>query len=265
MKRWLALAIGLLVASVAPSWAVEPDAAGRFEKEELPNLDSSWLGSVIYYREIGTDSGMLAVEIKGERITYLDVPVETWEELKAAESAGRFYGERIKQKYERVQGDPLWMKFKSEESGLLQASVRCAFNEECETLILEALGEAKRSIYIAAYAFTRTKIAGALVQARRRGIDVRIKMDSRQAEYPLAQRRVDFLQRNGIPVTLIQMEGDHAAMHNKFMVIDEQRVITGSFNYTTTAVLASWENVLQVDSPEIASRYRAYWDDIFSN
>ncbi len=91
-----------------------------------------------------------------------------------------------------------------------------------------------------------------------------MKMDARQAEYPLAARQIEYLQRRGVPVTRITMRGEYSAMHNKFMVVDGRYVIAGSYNFTTTAGAANWENVVWMDSPEIASRYAQAWERITS-
>jgi len=245
--------------------AAEPFSSDAYEREDLPDLRSSWIGGLTYYREKGGDSGMLVVQIKGKTVTYLDVPETLWQEFRQADSPGSLYGKRVKNRFERIEGDPLWMKIDTAPPETLMAPVTCAFNEECETVIVQALAEAEHSIRMAAYAFTRTRIARALVEARRRGVDIRIKMDAEQARYPLAAQTIDWLRRQDIPLTLITMTGDYAAMHNKFIVIDGRTVLTGSFNYTTTAALANWENLVRIDSPEIAASFLSYWEVIASH
>lgn len=245
--------------------AADPSIPDLYERQELPNLDSSWISGLTYYLEKGGDSGMLVVELKGQKITYLDVPLALWQEFQQTDSPGSLYGKKVKNKFERVEGDPLWMRYDAAPPEILSAQVTCSFNEECETVVVESLAEARTSVKVAAYAFTRSRIARAMVEARERGVDIQVKMDSQQAEYPLAVRTIEWLRSKGIPVTLITMSGDYAAMHNKFIVIDEKVVLTGSFNFTTTAVTANWENMLRVDSPEIAARFLAYWEVIASN
>ena len=261
-KRWVLSVLALLALVAA---AAEPMASDLYEREALPNLQSSWISSLTYYREKGGDSGMLVVELEGKKITYLDVPEALWQEFRQTDSPGSLYGKRVKNKFERVEGDPLWMRYDAAPPEVLTAQVTCAFNEECETVIVQALAEAQTTVRVAAYAFTRSRIARAMVEARQRGVDIQIKMDLQQAEYPLAVRTIEWLRRQDIPVTLITMTGDYAAMHNKFMVIDDRVVLTGSFNYTTTAVTANWENLVRIDSPEIAARYAAYWNVIAGN
>lgn len=64
-----------------------------------------------------------------------------------------------------------------------------------------------------------------------------------------------FLVNAGIP-TLI--DAQHAIAHNKVMVIDEQTVITGSFNFTKAAEEKNAENLLILtEAPELAKVYAA--------
>jgi phosphatidylserine/phosphatidylglycerophosphate/cardiolipin synthase-like enzyme len=48
-------------------------------------------------------------------------------------------------------------------------------------------------------------------------------------------------------------------------VIDGRWVLAGSFNFTTTAQVSNWENILFLDSDEVAAQYRAAWEGIVSD
>ena len=60
------------------------------------------------------------------------------------------------------------------------------------------------------------------------------------------------------------MSGKYAKMHNKFTVIDGKRVLTGSYNYTTSASTWSYENLVLLDSAEIADAFAAEFKKIIS-
>lgn len=245
-------------------WLAAAQDAPRMVEDTFDTSQSSWIEGAWYRSEVGAHVGSMVIQLDGEKVTYLDVPAETWMEFKRSESAGRFFTEHIKGKFERVQGDAARAPGAVPSGPPVSAQVVCAFNEDCEPLILEYIDGARETIRMAAYAFTRTRIAAALVSAKTRGVDVRVKMDDRQAEYPLAAKQIEYLGRNGIPVERIRTQGDYSAMHNKFLVIDSRYVIAGSYNYTTTAGAANWENVVWVDSPAIAAQYDAAWGQIRS-
>ena len=50
-----------------------------------------------------------------------------------------------------------------------------------------------------------------------------------------------------------------AIAHNKVIIIDGRTVITGSFNFTKSADERKAENVVVLDSPELASWFAANW------
>lgn len=65
------------------------------------------------------------------------------------------------------------------------------------------------------------------------------------------------LKAAGLHVGIDKMPG---IAHNKVMVIDKHKVITGSFNFTIAADTRNAENVLLIDDLNIASLYLANWE-----
>jgi len=47
--------------------------------------------------------------------------------------------------------------------------------------------------------------------------------------------------------------------HNKVMIIDRKKVITGSFNFTNAADNRNAENVLLIEDSELAATYIDNW------
>jgi phosphatidylserine/phosphatidylglycerophosphate/cardiolipin synthase-like enzyme len=52
-------------------------------------------------------------------------------------------------------------------------------------------------------------------------------------------------------------------MHNKVMIVDDHLVLTGSYNFSENAE-ANDENMLLIDSTEIAQAYTAYFETLFA-
>jgi phosphatidylserine/phosphatidylglycerophosphate/cardiolipin synthase-like enzyme len=245
-------------------WAAQAGAAAVVEEIAV---DSTWVKTAAFEREAGAADGTLRVRLGDDpvAIRYFEVPVEVWAEFKAAESKGAYYTANIRQRYERQYGRSRQEVFDSPIPVQTRINALCAFNEECEDVILQAIADSQESIWVAAYAFTRTRIAAALVQAQRRGVRIAVKMDAKQAEFPGARKLIDWLRKEGIPVTLIRVTGEYAAMHNKFMVFDLSRVVTGSYNFTTVAQVSNWENLVWLDSADMAEQYKQAWDAIVSD
>ena len=74
----------------------------------------------------------------------------------------------------------------AEEALLLNArgTIQLAFTpgDDVAGLIVAAIGKARRQVLVQTYSFTHQDIAQALVNARRRGIDVQVIADQRQME-----------------------------------------------------------------------------------
>ena len=97
-------------------------------------------------------------------------------------------------------------------------------------LVLKSINSAKKSICMATYSFTSKPVSEAILVAKKRGVDVRVVSDEKANDRKYTAAR--FLANQGVNVRL---NGNYAIMHNKFIVIDNQTVETGSFNYSAEA------------------------------
>jgi len=130
-------------------------------------------------------------------------------------------------------------------------------NGGCTQAVVETLNGAKKTILVQAYSFTSTPIAKALVDAKKRGVDVRVILDKSQRTERYSG--ATFLTNGGVPTFI---DATHKIAHNKVMVIDDQEVITGSFNFTKSAEAGNAENVLLIlHAPELAARYSQNWHE----
>lgn len=126
-------------------------------------------------------------------------------------------------------------------------------------IILDAIGNAKRSVLVAAYVFTSRHVAEALTDAHRRGVRVMVVAD---AKSNLKGSALPYLADAGIPVRL---NDKYQILHHKFMVIDGTDLQLGSFNYSASAYSGNAENVLYFrNAPDLAKTYAAEWETLFS-
>jgi phosphatidylserine/phosphatidylglycerophosphate/cardiolipin synthase-like enzyme len=130
-----------------------------------------------------------------------------------------------------------------------EAAVYFSPNGGCTETVVSALNQAKQTVLVQAYSFTSAPIAKALVDAHKRGVTVKVILDKSQKTEKYSDG--DFLAHAEIPVLIDEA---HAIAHNKVMVIDGQIVITGSFNFTKAAEEHNAENLLVLNSPELAKR-----------
>mgnify|MGYP001024060580 CR=1 FL=1 len=115
-------------------------------------------------------------------------------------------------------------------------------------IVLMAIKESKKSMHIAAYQFTEKEILQAIIDQNKKGVDVSVILDK-------TQKNGDFqkmLVKNKIKC---KIDAKHKIMHHKFIIIDENAVQTGSFNYTNNAVKFNAENAIYISDKNIAKKY----------
>jgi phosphatidylserine/phosphatidylglycerophosphate/cardiolipin synthase-like enzyme len=124
----------------------------------------------------------------------------------------------------------------------------------CTENIVEQINAAKSEILVQAYSFTSAPIAKALTNAFKRGVKVQVILDKSQRSEKYTS--ATFISNAGIPTFI---DDKHAIAHNKIMIIDNETVITGSFNFTKAAEEKNAENVLVIKSKELAKVYMDNW------
>lgn len=136
-------------------------------------------------------------------------------------------------------------------------SIEVAFSPRggATAAIVAALAEAKKTILVSAFSFTSKDIAEALLAAKKRRVDVKLVLDKSQMTQKYSSST--FFINQGFD---IRIDAKHAIFHNKFIVIDDKTVITGSFNFTKAAEHKNAENVLIIrNNPVLAKRYSNNW------
>ena len=93
------------------------------------------------------------------------------------------------------------------------------------------IAKAKKTLDLSIFSFTNDDLANEIIAAHKRGVQVRIITDDEamKGKGADAQRCAD----EGIAVRTDSEEKFH--MHNKFMIVDQTFLVTGSFNWTFQA------------------------------
>lgn len=129
-------------------------------------------------------------------------------------------------------------------------------NHNCQERLIHEIDNAQTEILVMCYNFNHKKIAEALIRAKNRGVVVAIVADKTQRDH--SQSQVPLLRRENIPV---YSDDSVAIAHNKVLVIDDKTTVTGSFNLTDSAQRRNAENLLFIESKELAQQYKSYWQD----
>ena len=138
-------------------------------------------------------------------------------------------------------------------------TIEVAFSpdEGGERLVIKVIGSARREIRLLSYSFTSAPVARALVDARKRGVDIKIVADQKnntsEDRSGKARAALSLLSEAGADVRLISVYPIH---HDKVLIADGETVELGSFNYSDAAAHRNSENVLvNWKNPQLAKVY----------
>ena len=129
--------------------------------------------------------------------------------------------------------------------------------QSCLPKVIKYIDNAKASILLLGYSFTSKPITQALIQAKKRGVKVRIILDHSQQYQKYSKEVIQILFNNHM-----DMKFDHSVKiaHNKVLVIDSLQTVTGSYNWTHSAEFKNAENLVFIKSQEVAKKYATYFE-----
>ncbi|MDX2165035.1 MAG: phospholipase D family protein [Gammaproteobacteria bacterium] len=128
--------------------------------------------------------------------------------------------------------------------------------QNCTQQIVDVIDNTQKILLIQAYQFTSPSISKAVVLAKHRGVDVKLILDKSQysqGKYCSAL----FFAHEGVPVWIDYRPN---IAHNKIMVSDNTKIVTGSFNFSKNAQAHNAENMLIITNPQLASKYTRNFD-----
>ena len=137
--------------------------------------------------------------------------------------------------------------------------IRFSPDDGIDDMIEKLIAAANESVYMLAYSFASRDIAERLQDADKNGLDVIVVCEDSKAYTdgggqcgPLSEAGMQ-VYVDGYPDTL---------MHEKVIILDDKVVIAGSYNFTRSADKRNDEQVLVIQSPEIADLFLGEFDKI---
>ena len=127
-------------------------------------------------------------------------------------------------------------------------------------LILKEIKNAKSQIYLSAFFLTDKEIIIELINAKKRGVSVLVLMDA--VGMINFKTRLNALKEAKIPTITENWGGKN---HEKTVMIDSEKLIIGSANFSKSAYTKNDENVILIKNPEIAKFYKNYYLSLFNS
>lgn len=130
--------------------------------------------------------------------------------------------------------------------------------DNCSQQVIELLKTAKSSIRFMAFSFTQQEIAAIIIQQAISGIDIQGVIESQMSvtSYSVYD---ELLEAN---INVIK-DKNPDAMHHKIIIIDDEIVLLGSYNFTRNGDLMNDENLLIIHNKEIAGMYLFEFEKIW--
>lgn len=128
---------------------------------------------------------------------------------------------------------------------------------EADDAVVALLDGAQQTASLALFEFDRVPIVDAAVRAAERGVTVRFAGDGDELHDDGYER----LLAAGVDLVL-RKPGDRI-MHNKFGVFDDRIVVTGSMNFSQNGLLRNNNNLMVLDSAELAAVYNAEFAQMY--
>jgi phosphatidylserine/phosphatidylglycerophosphate/cardiolipin synthase-like enzyme len=133
-------------------------------------------------------------------------------------------------------------------------------DDGCADKLVKLILGARQSVRFLAFSFTSDELADAIIERIEAGVDAVGVMEETQVK---SNSGTEFnrLRSAGAKVRL---DGNPRNMHHKVLIIDEQVVVFGSYNFSFFAESRNDENLLIAYDPQIAAQYLAEFEKVFA-
>jgi len=134
-------------------------------------------------------------------------------------------------------------------------------DDDTQDAFLNFIKTAKVKVRLADYSFNLEPLVQLLIQQKNAGVDVQLVLDSSQATGTTEKPVIDQLKQAGVSM-VIGTSSLRKIMHNKFTIIDDEWVQSGSWNYTAAA--SQEDNFFDIEhSPDRAQKFTMYWQKMW--
>lgn len=138
-------------------------------------------------------------------------------------------------------------------------------DENIEKVIIENIRKAKRELSIAVAWFTSKTLMDELSNAKKRGVHIKIIISDNETNNRYIHKLISVCSI--VKAVIIPEKGNKGyknLMHNKYCIIDNKKVIDGSYNWSNNAKY-NLEHVIVIENRTVAKMYQNNFDKIYNN
>lgn len=107
--------------------------------------------------------------------------------------------------------------------------------DDIQTRLLDEVSKAEKSIYMMIYGFHLPSLTDLLIQKHKEGVLVQCVLDFSQSKGTAEKVEVQRLIDVGVDVVVGTSPMAHQIMHEKLLIIDMVKTISGSYNFSLSA------------------------------
>lgn len=137
-------------------------------------------------------------------------------------------------------------------------TISALFSPDAEDDVLTLINSATKSIDIEIYTFSSDEVVAALINAKNRGVKVRVIIEKRIAG---KQNEETFAALSGAGIEVRWASKDFTLTHSKFTIFDGVKVLVGSHNLSKNALRKNREASVIFTGPEVAEFARIFEED----
>lgn len=131
-----------------------------------------------------------------------------------------------------------------------------------DKILIKEMNTAQKNLNVAIYSLTKEDIANAIIDAKKRGVDVKVITDKEESQSKSQKPILDKLKQDGIPIKINSHPG---LMHLKLSIIDDKTACGGSYNYTSNATKENDENLIVMRDSNIVNDYVTEFNSMWNN
>ncbi|OOM75988.1 phospholipase D-like domain-containing protein [Clostridium sp. BL-8] len=134
-------------------------------------------------------------------------------------------------------------------------------NESSDDIWIKEINTAQKSLDIDAYLITKEDLANAILDAKKRGIDVKVITDSEKSNSKTQKEILDKFKESGIPIKINAPTG---STHLNFIIIDDTEALGGSYNYLEDDANENDPSMI-MKKPDIVKEYSVGFNSMWDN
>ncbi len=130
--------------------------------------------------------------------------------------------------------------------------------DDCRNAIVQCIANAKIQLKICVFTISDDIITEAVLRAHKRAVNVMVLTDNDKL-FDMGSD-IQQISKAGISVKIDQTNNH---MHHKFMIVDNDAVLTGSYNWTRSAAKFNHENLVIINEEAILTSFTMEFDRLW--